>query len=365
MLQAVVSAQVISFTAVPSGYEAGSINLPEGFAGALAADPLNDQIIYASVGAFWDNKIVRIDLQSGSVERIADGPFGSIGGIAALSPTQLVLTENDHSPGSPLPGETILLATDFNPQDGDFNDAGEIIELIAPILTDSLFGFTGAQARVAPSGNPSGIPSGSLVFQNADGAGLADLFVVEEPTTPGTAKYRPSGGHYFGGFDYNGGFDFDSRGRIFMGAVDGATFAGMVYALVNSNSDEDIDGGEYNDVVTTASLPAGIADLIIDAEDTAFCLTNPFLAGGRVVKFLVPENPLIAQAAIQEFAVTDAGYLTAVMINSKRRSFEPWSGRNGATLLFGGYTSTWAQATNLLTLEPAAPAAARLWDAYR
>jgi hypothetical protein len=365
MAHALRSAETVSFTAVSSGYEGGSITLPEGFAGALAADPSNDQVVYASVGAFQDNKIVRINLGTGAVDYVANGPFGSIGGIAALSPTQLVLMENDHSPGSPLPGETILLATDCNPQDGDFDDPGEIVELLAPILVDSLFGFTGAQARIAPAGNPSGIPSGSLLFQNADGSGLGDLFVVTEPTSPATAQYRPSGAHYFGGFDYNGGFDFDSPGRIFMGAVDGATFSGEVFALVNSNADEDIDAGEYNDVVTTTSLPAGIADLAIAADDTAFCLTNPFLAGSRIVQFSAPENPLTQEAVIQNFATTDAGYLMAIMFNSKCKQFEPFGGSNGAVLIVGGYTTTWAQATNLLTLKPAAPSAARLWTGYR
>jgi hypothetical protein len=240
------------------------------------------------------------------------------------------------------------------------------VELIAPILVDSPYGFTGAQARIAPSGNPSGIPSGSLLFQNADGGGKGDLFVITEPGSAVGASYRPAGDNYFGGFDYNGGFDFDSEGRIFMGAVSGQTFAGEVIALVNLNNDEDIDAGEYNTVVPGNVLTSGIADLAIDKNDNAYCLTNSYTAGGKIVRFGVPENPLVEGAMVSDFAITDSPALMALTMNSKEKSFEPYSGPEGGIMILGGYSKSpmWAQAINLLTLRPSGPTGAKLSAVY-
>lgn len=340
--------QTIEFTTLPEGFRAGSIGLPAAFTGALGADPTDDRIVYASVGTFGEVQIARIDLETENVTVVAEGPFGSVAGIAPLSATQIAIVDNGSNPAGP-PDRTILLASDLN-QDGDFNDAGEVGELIAPILVDGPFGFSGAQARLVPPGNPSGIPSGSVVYQTADDNGNAELLVIEDPL--GTPAYRPDGGAYFSGFDFNGGFDFDSQGRLMMGTatiVDATffDFDGQVIALVNTNGDEDIDPGEFNILVETTNLPDSITDLSIDREDDVFC------ASGQGIDFFrVPNDPLNGTAAPSSFALTDAGFLSAVLVSSKNRPFEPFSGANGAALLTGGFTGGFEAGTNLLTLTP-------------
>jgi hypothetical protein len=346
--------QTLNFTSIPDGYIDGSISLPRAFTGALGVDPTDDQIVYASVGSFQDVNLARVNLTSGTSAVVADGPFGNIGGIAVLSATQVAVIDNSGAVGGPS-DQTLLLASDLN-GDGDFNDGGEIAELIPPILT-GLFGWTGTQARVAPAGNPSSIPSGSVIVQSADGSGGSELLVVQNPLS--TPSYRPAGAAYFSGFDYNGGFDFDSQGRIMMGTVTGS-FNGNVIALVNSNADQDIDPGESNLLISGAQLPFGIADLVLDGEDDGFCATS-----GDVKTFKVPANPLIDSATPSAFAATDSPFLTAVLINSKERRFEPNSGNSiGATLLIGGFAAGFVPADNLLTLVPSTTSGVEHWELY-
>lgn len=347
--------QVLSFTSIPSGYTGDSIPLPRTFAGALAADPNDDLTIYASIGSFLDAELVRIDLASGAVTTVADGPFGNLAGIAVLSATQLALVDNASAPGGP-PDRTILLAQDLN-ADRDFNDPGEIGELIEPILT-GFFGWSGAQARVVPTGNASGIPSGSVLIQTADGGGEGDLLVVADPL--GTPDFRPTGGAFFTGFDFNGGLDFDSAGNLLVGAanvIDPTFFVivGNVLALEDVDQDESIGAGESNQVVSGEQLPNGIFDLIIDAEDDVFVTS-----GGEVLTFPAPAAPLLETATPSLFVGTNSFFLTGLMINSKLRQFEPSSGSNGATLVIGsGFGEL-----NLLSLRPEITASVENWELY-
>lgn len=355
-----LSAQTIAFTSVPEGYVAGSIDLPRSFGGAMAVDPNNDLILYVSVGNFGDMDVVRVNLFTQSVQLVADGPFGSIAGIAPLSSTQLVLVENDGVAGSGITSETLLLATDFNPPDNDFDDPGEIVELIQPILVDSPFGFSGTQARVAPPGNASAIPEGAVLVQTADGNGLGEILVVDGVLS--TPAFRPVGGAFVSGFDFNGGFDFDSLGRIMMGTLEGFSFTGEVFALVNRNGDENIDLGEANRILAGE---AGMADLVIDAEDDVFIAgaTPSFVAAIRT--FAVPADPLIDGAVASTFAETDAGFLSAIAITSKTRPFEPMVRTPGAMLITSGFTADFQPATNLLTLRPVPLNSALGWEEYR
>jgi len=359
ILASMAAGQTISFTNVPSGYEKGSIDLGMGFTGALAVDPSNPNLVYASVGFWQQNQVVRIDLSDQSVRTVASGLFGSVGGLAIPGPNQLAIVDNDDYAPNPIPGETILLCTDMN-TDGDFDDPGEIEELIAPILVGSS-SFTGGQARIAPAGNPSGIPSGSVLFQDADGGGKGDLFVVTNPRSPGTAAFRPSGDAYYSGFDYNGGFDFDSQGRIFMGTTN-SSFSGEVLALVNLDHDERIDPDEWNDVVTSASLYGGISDLAIDAENDVFVATNPW-DGYQVQRFDIPSDPLHEACALSDFADTNSPWLTSVLLNGRALPFEPGVA-DGAIMILGGYAPGWANATNLLTLKPKHTTGVKSWDLY-
>jgi len=351
--------QTISFTDVPAGYAPDSINLGAGFTGALAVDPSNPDIIYASVGYWQHNQVKRIKLSDFSVKTVCSTFFGSIGGLAVPGPDQLIVVDNDDYTTNSIPGETVLLCTDRN-YDEDFDDAGEIEELISPILVDGV-SFTGAQARIAHPGNPSKIPSGSLLFQNADGNQNSELFVVTDPTSPILAQYRPSGSCYFTGFDYNGGFDFDSAGRIFLGTTN-SSWSGEVISLVNTNNDEDIDPGEWNDIVSSSSLSGGITDMIIDAEDDVILCTNPW-EGYQVQCFRIPPKPLEDTVIPGDFADTDSPWLTTVIINTRNRSFEP-NTDGGATLVLGGYAPGWLSATNLLLLSPCLISEVNEWELY-
>ena len=104
-----LNAQTIEFTSFPAGYFPDSVTLPRPFAGALAADPTDPEIVYAAIGAFNDMEIARVNLATKGVTTIASGPFSSIGGIAVLSPTQIVLVENAGTVANPYPFDTILL----------------------------------------------------------------------------------------------------------------------------------------------------------------------------------------------------------------------------------------------------------------
>lgn len=339
--------QTLEFTSVPEGYLPGSIALPDSFAGALAIDPNNENVLYASLGAFGDNDVARILLDSGSVEMVADGPFGNVAGIAVLSATQLVLVDNGFAAGGP-PDQTILLAQDLD-GDGDFEEAGEITELITPILT-GFFGFSGAQAEVVPPGNPQGLPSGSVVIQTADGGGGGELLVVTDPL--GTPAFRPLGDSFFTGFDFNGGVEFDNEGRLIVASaivVDPTAFtiAGRVYGLDNLDGNEQIDETEFGVIVPTSTLPSGISDLALDGDDDGFCTS-----GGDLKTFAIPADVLVGSSTPTTFATFNTTFVSGLAMSSQVRPFEPFSGPRGSTLIIGGGFSE----TNLLTLKPLASA---------
>lgn len=353
-----INAQTIQFTSVPPGFLPDSVTLPQPFAGALAADPADSEIVYAAIGAFDDMSIARVNLATKQVTIVAAGPFGAIAGIAVISPTQIVLIENDGAPASPLPADTVLLAQDNNPADGDFDDPGEITELIAPIQV-GMFGFSGTQARIAPAGNAAAIPAGSLVFQTADGSMDAELLVVEDPL--GTPAYRPTGGAFYEGFDFNGGFDFDSAGNVYMGTLESAFFTGEIYALINTNADDRITTGEFNALVLGEG---GMSDLVIDAEDDVLFagFNESFAAAIRT--FDVPADPLNDSVSVSTFAVTNAGFLSALAITSKSHAFESFAEGQSAALVTSGFTLGFAPATNLAVLRPVPFTAARRWRDY-
>lgn len=365
--------QTISFTHTPQNYIAGSIDLGQGFAGAITVDPDNPDIIYASVGYWQHMSVVRINLSDESVETAASGYFGSIGGMAAPGPNQLIILDNDDNTTSSIPGETILLCTDKN-TDGDFDDPGEIEELIQPILTSG-GDFTGAQAMIVPDGDPYGIPSGSMIFQTADGSGNSEVCIVTEPTSSTTAQFFPAGVAFFSGFDYNGGLAFDWQGRLYCGAANDS-WTGEVYALVNLDYDNKIDPGEYNDVVTSETLFGGISDITMADRSSLLVATNPWT--GMQIKNCEIEyqetmngvNILEDDVPLTDFADTDSPWITNILINSKDYWFFPIQPTTGdgdpfATLIIGGYASGWAPATNLLTLQETVDSSVEEWGLYR
>lgn len=343
----------IAWTSVPAGYTTGSVNLGQAFGGALAVVPTDPTKLYVSVGSFTNQSIARVDTAANTVQTVASG-FGSIGGIAVFASGELAVTENFSS-------DTILLLRDLN-NDGDFLDAGEVAELIAPILADNN-DFTGAQLKVAPAGNASAIPAGALVVQTADGQTSSELLVVENPL--GSPAYRPAGGAFFAGFQYNGGVAFDTFGHVIMGEsrFDPLTFSssGRVYALVNSNADAAIGPGESNILVNESSLTAGLTDLSVSAENVVY-LTE---SSGTIRSFTLPANLLTGNATPTVFAQTDASYLSVCQFDDTSRTFAPYAGLPHARLYVSGYDSGWSAATNLLWIEPQpAPANVADWSVY-
>lgn len=358
-----LGAQTISFTSVPEGYEARSITLPDEFAGALGVDPKNDRIIYSAVGSFGAMSLARLNLQTGESAVVAAGPFGAIGGIAPLSAREIVVTDNSAAAGGP-PDETILILRDFNPRDGDFNDSGEIRELIAPILGPAQGNWNGSQARVVPKRRGSRLKPGSVMIQTADGGGGGEMLVIEDLSR--RPRFAAGGVPFFSGFDYNGGFDFDSAGRVIMGTLTGG-FTGEVFALADLNGNRVIDAGESNRMVAGEN---GVSDLAVDSEDDVFFTGYDAGFAAAVRTFPIPADPLAGGVAPVDFAATDAGFLSGLLINSKRRPFEPGTGPFGASLILGGFTGSFEASANLLVLTPAdngvfadAPFAVEPWPA--
>jgi len=336
--------QSISFTQVPEGYQTESIPLPRGFAGGLGVHPDLPHILYASVGDYGDNDIVEVNLLDGSTRTVITGAFGSANGIVPLSSTALVIVDNAGAGADPA-NEGIFLALDNNPRDGDFDDPGEVTELIEPILDGG--DFSGSQARLVPAGHPS-LPAGSVLIQTADGGGLAEMLAVSDPL--GSPAFIPSASAFFTGFDYNGGFDFGPDERVFMGTATGS-FAGLVYTLDDLHADGRIETGESHVLVDATGLPFGIADLSIDREGDVFCA-----AGSSVVAFSIPSDPMTGTVVPDTFAQTDAGFLSGLLVTGKRGAFEPGAAGDTAALVTGGWTGGFVPAANLLVLRPSGSA---------
>lgn len=345
-----VVAQEISFVTSPNGFEVDSIALPGGgFAGALATHPSDPDLVYVSVGYYQNNQLAVVNLASGTSAIIATGPFGSLAGIAPLSATQVVLVDNG-TPSNPPHGasQTILIAQDFN-DDGIFDATTEISELIAPILADGTdwtgtpLGFSGAQAHVIPSDNPFGLPAGGVMVQTADGGGLAELLVVQDPL--GSPAYYPAGGAFFSGFDYNGGFGFDSFGRVIMGS------AGWPSNQVIAMQDNDLNGvispaTESNAILTDNT---GMADLVVDNLDRVF-----YLAGGAIKVFNLPSDPLSETTVSEVMATTTSPFLTGLLLTpANGKTFTPYNGPDAPRMVLSGWLPGYAGvAENLLVLTP-------------
>lgn len=343
--------QEIHFTSVPDGYLARSIALPSGFAGALAVDPTDDRYIYASMGAFGANDLARVNVYSGAVQILAHGKFGALNGIAVIAPDKIVCIDNSGINSGP-PNDTILLASDNN-TDGDFDDAGEITELIAPILVDGSYGFTGAQARIAPV-NQAGIPTGAAVVQTADGSvgNGAEILVIQNPLT--APQYVPTADAFLDGFHFNGGFDFAPLGgQLILGEQ--TDFLGAIHSIQDQSTDGAIQPEEDTVLASNISF---LSDVTVDAQDRVY-----FTAANA--SFFGSVQLIGTGGSVSDFAVTDSSYLTGVLLNSKSRTFEADSGIEGAVMVVGGWVSDFsATGKNLLTLTPEGPSAARAWNAY-
>lgn len=337
-------AQPVAFTLHESGYTSGSIVLPENVAGAISPHPSNPNLIYVSTGAFGAHHIYKVDvtdLNSPVITPVVSVDIDAIGGIAVLDDTHIVVTNNANRTtlpfysGNPtgLPVETNLLLQDLT-LDGDFDDAGEIVELIAPIgisNPDPTFGlYTGAQARVIPAGAPGGLPSGAVALQTADNATSSELLIITNPANPGTAAYHPAGAAWFEGYGFNGGLDFHGGVAFLGGAYDG------IFALSDLNASNSIDAAnEMNLIVGPGDLGFfGFYDFVIDGEGDIFATANDFVAG-EIWTLPVPASPLTAASQpMNIFATTNSPFVTVMALNSKAANFDPPATGNDAVLFF-------------------------------
>ncbi len=332
-------------TQLPNGYTSGSVELGADFAGALTQDPANANRLLVSVGSFGAQSILSVNVATQSTATVATG-FGSIGGIAVLSNGDLAVTENFTS-------KTIVRARDLD-SDGKFLSAGELTTLIAPILDDG--NFSGAQCATAPPGNASVIPAGALVVQTADGGTSGELLVITNPET--APAYRPAGGAYAAGLDYNGGFGFDPAGNIICGSS--GFFSGQILALVNSNANQQIDAGERSVLVGGGALGLGLTDLSVSKENAVFFGEN----SGDVRRFALPANLLTGTGTPTLFARTNSTYLSVVRLDFPDRPFAPGSAGSTARLYLTGYLPGFATASNIAFIQPAPLTAVADWSVY-
>jgi hypothetical protein len=339
------SAGTLVVNAVPAGYTTGSIELGLDYAGALAQDPADANRLYAAVGSFGAQSILSVNIAAGTTQTVATG-FGSIGGLAVLANGDLAITENFTS-------DTIFRARDTD-LDGKFLSAGEVSMLIAPILDDG--NFSGTQAAVAPAGNASAIPQGALLVQTADGGTSGELLVIQDPVT--SPVYRPAGGAYASGFNYNGGFAFDQQGNVILGSA--GFLSGEILALVNTNANDRIDAGESNVIVGAATLGLGESDLAVSEENRVFFGEN----SGTVRTFDLPANLLTGTAAPVAFAQTNATYMSTVRMDFPDRTFASGASETVARLYLSGYLAGFAVASNIAYIQPTPVASVPDWTVY-
>lgn len=343
----------LSLLSVPAGYTSSSIEVGRDLSGALAQDTLNANRVYVSAGPFGSQQVVAVNTNNGTTQTVT-ATFGSIGGLAVLANGDLIITENFTS-------DTIFRAHDGN-LDGDFLDPGELTQLIAPILTDG--DFTGSQVAVAPAGNVSAIPAGDVLIQTADGNTSSELLVVDSPLA--SPAFRPSGGAYFSGYQFNGGLAFDPAGNVIFGIAqfNFMTFAssGRIVALVNSNANQVIDSGETNTLVSESILNAGLSDLAVSKEARVLYGEN----SGSLKTFNLPVNLLTGSGGTPTvFAQTDAAYLSAIRFNDATKTFNPNTGSSGAKLyLVGLLAPFYDSTTNLLIIQPATVSPVQDWQVY-
>lgn len=336
----------VTITSLKDGYTYQSIELGVPFGGSLAQHPSRANILYASYGNFAEHQVLELDTDTNTTRTVTP-LVGNIGGLAVLNNGDLAITENFD-----VGLDTILLARDGD-SDGAFLAPGEISELIEPILHDG--NFSGAQLAVAPAGNASAIPAGSLVVQTADGGTSSELLVVQNPES--APAYRPAGGAYYSGYNYNGGLAFTAEGHIVCGISDFPV--GRVVALVNTNADEDIDAGESNEIVGAAQLPSSLSDLSVSSDGKLVTSEN----GGTIRLFNLPANLLTGTATPDILATTNATYVSSVRLDFPSRPFSGAPAGPKGTVYLGGYV-TFPAATNLVAITPIDDASVAGWEMY-
>ena len=272
---------------VPAGYRVSHIEVSstEGEGAALAVHPLDDQVLYVSVGAWGPHKVVKVDLSQDppvvsdfatgafniagpdSEDNALDSRFATVGGLGVLHSGELIIVDNNEQPG--IPGDTIFLARDLN-DDGDacdivLQDGGstvpEIIELIEPINTmpgSGWGGFSGQQVEVDGDDN--------VYIVTTDGAGEGEVLRITDPL--GTPQINV----WCQGLDYGAGLAIDRDSRLLVGNSSWPTGA-AIYVTRDLSDPADGDALDPGEMTVLSSSVTGIFDLAVSPENHIY-LTN-------------------------------------------------------------------------------------------
>jgi hypothetical protein len=354
--------QPVSFINYPPGYAAGIVPLgPGNFAVALAADPQNENFLYAAGNFSGVNRIVHLDLRSGARTSVFTCPTTvTVAGFAVLDAHAIFISDNMH--------DRLYVLRDNNPRDGDFDDPGEARELITPILTNPGGDWTGsAVAIVRSASNRLHLPAGTVLFQSEDGGTThGEVLAVVNPLTH--PAYQPPANAFVSGFNYGGGLAFDSAGRLLV-ASSFYPSSGKVWICDDLNGNAFIGPGEANILVPRASATTqsvGLSALAVDAINRGYLAVGwgfGTTARSNIESFVVPADPLRGTARVATFASVNSPYVSALVLNSTTRLFAPWAS-NGATMVILASDPMYGNLDYLLTLKPLALAAVRRWRMY-
>jgi len=356
------TAQDVSFLYLPPGYVAGKVPLGTGnYATALAADPDNDNFIYAAGMFAGANRIVHLDLRNGHRTSVFTCPTSvTVSGFAVLASDTLFVSDADH--------DRLYVLRDDHPKDGDFDDPEEVRELIKPILTNPGGDWTGTAVMIVRSrSNRLHLPAGTVLFQSEDG-GMTQSEVLAVMNTWTGPSYQPPGKAFFSGFNYGGGLAMDSVGRLLV-ASSFYPNTGKVWICDDLNGDAFIGAGEANILVRRASSTtetAGLSALAIDAADRCYVAVGwgfGSTAQTDIQTFSIPDDPLHRTAPVTTFASLGSPYVSATVFNSTSRSFAPGTA-NGAVMVLVACDPMWGNLDYLLTLRPAGPTGVRQWRLY-
>jgi hypothetical protein len=357
----VVPAAGLRFIDPPNGYEIGFVNLgPGNSVTTLAVDPAGERHVYAAGMFGGRERIVRINLETSSRTMVFDCPSTvSVAGFAVLTSATIYVSDNYH--------DHLLVLRDFNPRDGDFNDPGEARDLIAPILTDPTFGWTGSAVQIVRAApNRLGLSAGTVLFQSEDGGTtLGEVLAVKDPLT--SPAYQPAGAAFFTGADYGGGIAIDAFGRL---AVASSSYPelGRVWVCEDRSGNGAIEPGEARllalDGVTSGA--SGLSTLAVDGVNRAY-VTTALPTGGaplsEIMAFYLPADPGASpRVEVARFGTLDSPYVSSIILTSAK-PFWPRA-RNGATMIIAGYVGFWEPSDRLVTVKPLPSLGVRKWNLY-
>lgn len=337
-------AQPLEALELAPGYTARSIEVGIPVGGAMTFNPINPDLMVLSAGNYGEQILVELNLDTHTTRPLS-GIIGNIDGIAVLNNGDIVLTEN-------MTSGTILRLRDLT-GDNAYFDEDEITELIAPIGVD--FAFTGAHMVVAPAGNAAGIPPGSLLIQTADGPGAAEILVIQNPET--APAYFPPDDAWYHGFTYNGGIAFSPDGHVICGISNFPV--GQILALVNSNSDNQIDSTEAHEIVGEDVLTNSLSDLAVSRDGIMITTEN----SGDIRWFQLPDDLTAGSSPANGIlAITNGVYLSRVLLDPTDGDFASSGSGPAPTVYISGFAG-YPAAPNLLAITPKAtpPASAKGW----